>query len=132
LVLAGCSDKSSDGGGGGNTDLSIQPVVQLDTQGKAVAQTDAGAAADPAGDGKAKCAPQTIAMAGPLTGGNSALGINIINGVKLALDQHNKANPDCQVAVKQFDTEGKPQIASGVIPSIVSDPSIVALVGPTF
>lgn len=131
-MLSGCSDKSSDGGGGGNTDLSIQPVVQLDTQGKAVAATDAGTAADPAGDGKAKCAPQTIAMAGPLTGGNAALGINIIDGVKLALDKHNKANPDCQVSVKQFDTEGKPQIASQVIPTIVSDPSIVALVGPTF
>ncbi|NKX91070.1 branched-chain amino acid ABC transporter substrate-binding protein [Nocardia coubleae] len=132
LVLSGCSDKSSDGGGGGNTDLSIQPVVQLDTEGKAVAQVDAGTAADPAGDGKAKCAPQTIAMAGPLTGGNAALGINIINGVKLALDKHNKANPDCQVSVKQFDTEGKPQLASQVIPTIVADPSIVGLIGPTF
>ncbi|MFC4123375.1 branched-chain amino acid ABC transporter substrate-binding protein [Nocardia rhizosphaerae] len=132
MVLAGCSDKSSDGGGGGSTDLSIQPVVQLDTAGKAVAATDTGNAADPAGDGTAQCAPQSIAMAGPLTGANSALGINIINGVKLALDEHNKANPDCQVSVKQFDTEGKPQIATGVIPSIVSDPSIVALVGPTF
>ncbi|MFD3509584.1 branched-chain amino acid ABC transporter substrate-binding protein [Nocardia sp. NPDC058666] len=132
LVLSGCSDKSSDGGGGGNTDLSIQSVVQLDTKGKAVATGDAGTAADPAGDGKAKCAPVNLAMAGPLTGGNAALGLNIIMGVKVALDKHNKANPDCQVSVKQFDTEGKPQVATNVIPSIVADPSIVALIGPTF
>ncbi|MFC4373107.1 branched-chain amino acid ABC transporter substrate-binding protein [Nocardia halotolerans] len=132
MVLSGCSDKSSDGGGGGNTDLSIQPVVQLDTEGKSVAQTDAAAAADPTGDGKAECAPQSIAMAGPLTGANAALGINIIMGVKLALDKHNKANPGCQVEVKQFDTEGKPQLASQVVPTIVSDPSIVGLIGPTF
>nr|WP_245553990.1 branched-chain amino acid ABC transporter substrate-binding protein [Nocardia takedensis] len=133
LVLSGCSDKSTDsGGGGGSADLSIKPVVQLDTAGNEVAATDSGAAADPAGDGKATCAPLTLGMAGPLTGGNAALGINVVMGVKLALDQHNKANPGCQVTVKQFDTEGKAQIASGVIPTITGDPSIVALIGPTF
>ncbi|WP_405180505.1 branched-chain amino acid ABC transporter substrate-binding protein [Nocardia sp. NBC_01377] len=133
LVLSGCSDKSTDnGGGGGSADLSIQPVVQLDTEGNEVPASDGGTAADPAGDGKAKCAPLTIGMAGPLTGGNAALGINVVMGVKLALDKHNKANPDCQIKVKEFDTEGKAQIATQVIPTIVSDPNIVALIGPTF
>lgn len=132
LVLSGCSDKSSDGGGGGGSELSIQPVVQVDTEGNAVGQTDTGSAADPAGDGTATCAPTSIAMAGPLTGANAALGINVVMGVKLALDKHNKANPDCQVTVKEFDTEGKPQVATNVIPRIVNDPSIVALIGPTF
>nr|WP_229684265.1 branched-chain amino acid ABC transporter substrate-binding protein [Nocardia camponoti] len=132
LVLTGCSDKSSDGGGGGSSNLSIQPVVQLDTEGKAVAAGSTGTAANPAGDGQAKCAPVTLAMAGPLTGGNAALGINVLMGVKLALDEHNKANPGCQVSVKSFDTEGKPQIATQVIPTIVSDPNIVGLIGPTF
>ncbi len=143
LALAGCSDKSTDSGSSGNTgasgsssaastDLSIQPEVQVDTEGKEVAATDSSNAANPAGDGKAKCAPVSLAMAGALTGADAALGINIIDGVKLALDQHNKANPDCQVGLKQFDTEGDPQKATQVAPNIISDTSIIGLVGPAF
>ncbi|MFC3438968.1 branched-chain amino acid ABC transporter substrate-binding protein [Nocardia seriolae] len=133
LASAGCSSKSTDNsGGGGSSNLTIAPLVQVDSTGKEVPVKDTTAAADPAGDGKGKCAPQTIAMAGPLTGDNANLGLNIIRGVKLALDQHNKANPGCQVTVKEFDTEGDPQKATQVIPTIVSDSSLVALIGPTF
>ncbi|WP_431970823.1 branched-chain amino acid ABC transporter substrate-binding protein [Nocardia sp. bgisy134] len=105
----------------------------MDTAGKEVPKTDPAKAADPAGDGKATCAPGTsIAMAGALTGPDAALGINIVNGVKLALDQHNKANPGCKIELKQFDTEGDPQKATQVIPQIVNDRSIIGLVGPAF
>lgn len=137
LVLTGCSDKSTDNGSGptgtnGAAGLSIQPVVQVDINGKEVPKTDPAKAADPAGDGKATCAPTTVAFAGPLTGPNAALGINIDMGAKLAIDQHNKANPGCQITLKSFDTEGDPQKATQVIPQIVNDRSIVALLGPTF
>ncbi|WP_431957925.1 branched-chain amino acid ABC transporter substrate-binding protein [Nocardia lijiangensis] len=137
LVLTGCSDKStgsgSDATGTGSGGLSIQPVMQVDTAGKEVPKTDPAKAADPAGDGKATCAPGTsVAMAGALTGPDAALGINIVNGVKLALDQHNKANPGCKIELKQFDTEGDPQKATQVIPQIVNDRSIIGLVGPAF
>ncbi|CAM4443045.1 branched-chain amino acid ABC transporter substrate-binding protein [Nocardia ninae] len=138
LVLTGCSDKSTSSNGtdssgtSGAAGLSIQPVVQVDINGKEVAKTDASKAADPAGDGKATCAPTSIAFAGALTGPNAALGINIDMGAKLALDQHNKANPGCQITLKSFDTEGDPQKATQVIPQIVNDKSIVALLGPTF
>ncbi|MFE6864265.1 branched-chain amino acid ABC transporter substrate-binding protein [Nocardia sp. NPDC057668] len=132
LALAGCSDKSTDDNGGGTANLSIQPLVQIGPDGKELPKSAGTTAADPAGDGKATCAPLNLAMAGPLTGGNAALGINVLMGVKLALDKHNKVNPNCQVSVKQFDTEGKPQNASGVVPTIVGDQSIVGLIGPTF
>ncbi|MEV6773030.1 branched-chain amino acid ABC transporter substrate-binding protein [Nocardia sp. NPDC051030] len=136
LGAAGCSSKSTDnsstGGNGGGSGLTIQPLVQIDKDGKEVPKGDNTAAANPASDGKDKCAPQTIAMSGPLTGPNANLGLNIVRGVKLALDQHNKANPNCQVAVKEFDTEGDPQKATQVIPTIINDPSIVAMIGPTF
>ncbi|QLY34460.1 branched-chain amino acid ABC transporter substrate-binding protein [Nocardia huaxiensis] len=131
IVLAGCSSKSDDDKGSGSN-LNIKPVVQIDTSGKEVPAGTTSTAADPAGDGKATCKPQTIAMAGPLTGPNSALGINIIMGVELALKQHNTANPNCQVTVKRFDTEGNPQKATQVIPTIINDQSISALIGPTF
>ncbi len=91
-----------------------------------------GTPADPAGNGKATCSGVNIAMAGALTGANAALGINIIDGMKVALAAHNKANPGCQVQIKQFDTEGDPQKATQVAPSIVADSSVIGMVGPAF
>ena len=71
-------------------------------------------------------------MAGALTGPNAALGINILNGAKVALDQHNKANANCQVQIKEFDTEGDPQKATQVAPQIVGDANVIGLLGPAF
>ncbi|WP_345497158.1 branched-chain amino acid ABC transporter substrate-binding protein [Nocardia callitridis] len=137
LVLAGCGDKSADSGSASGTEgagaLSIQPLLQIDREGKEVPKADVSSAADPAGEGAATCAPGTsIAMTGALTGPDAALGINILDGVKLALDEHNKANPGCRIELKQFDTEGDPQKATQVIPQIVNDQSVVGLVGPAF
>jgi len=137
LALTGCSEKSTDSGsdttGTGTAGLSIQPVTQVDLEGNEVPATDPASAADPTGDGSATCAPGTsIAMAGALTGPDAALGINILNGAKLAVTKHNEANPGCQIELKQFDTEGDPQKATQVIPQIINDPTIVGLVGPAF
>jgi branched-chain amino acid transport system substrate-binding protein len=141
IVLAGCSSKddSSDTPSASSTDsaapsgeLAIAPLVQIDKSGAEVAAADNTNAANPAGDGSAKCDPVSIAMAGALTGPNAALGINILNGAKLAVDEHNAANADCQVTVKEFDTEGDPQKATQVAPTIVGDDSIIGLLGPAF
>ncbi|WP_068269170.1 branched-chain amino acid ABC transporter substrate-binding protein [Aldersonia kunmingensis] len=137
LVLSGCSDKSTDSGasettGAGAGNLSIQPLLQVDTEGKEVPKADSSAAASPAGNGSATCPPVSIGMAGALTGPDAALGINIINGVKLALEQHNSANPGCQVTLAQFDTEGDPQKATQVIPQVINNPAVVGLIGPAF
>ena len=142
LVLAGCSAKTAGGdeptggetsGGGGSAELTIQPVMQIDSEGAEVAAESGGEPADPAGDGSATCDPTvTLAMAGALTGPNAALGINIENGAKLAIAQHNEANPDCQVAYKGFDTEGSPDKAPAVATQIVNDTAIIGLLGPAF
>ena len=73
--------------------------MQIDADGKEVAGRRRPALRSaPPGNGKATCpAGTTIAMAGALTGSNAALGINILNGAKVAIDEHNKANPGCQV-----------------------------------
>jgi branched-chain amino acid transport system substrate-binding protein len=141
LLFAGCASKDDSGGGGGGStgsatstgDLSIQPVVQIDESGKEVPAADASNAADPAGDGKATCASTTtIAMAGALTGPNAALGINIIDGAKVAVEAHNKANANCQVQLKGYDTEGDPQKATQVAPTIVANKNVIGLLGPAF
>ena len=144
LGLAACSQQPSGGSDSSKSssaasgsaapaaDLKIVEQVQIDNNGAAV-KADAGVApADPAGDGKATCAPVAIAMAGALNGPDAALGINIKNGVQLALDKHNAANPGCQIELKTFDTEGDPQKATAIAPQIVDDAAIVGLVGPAF
>lgn len=138
LTVAGCSSKSTDdssngtGTSGSGAALSIVPQVLLDADGAEVGATDVTDAADPAGSGNATCNGVSIAMAGALTGANAALGQNILNGARLAVDKHNDNNPNCQVEIKQFDTEGDPQKATQVAPNIVGDQSVIALLGPAF
>ncbi len=135
LVLVGCSSKSpgSTSSGSASASLSIQPLLQVDSDGKKVESSDSGTPADPAGDGTAKCdATTTIAMAGALTGANAALGINIENGVKLAIKKHNDANADCQVQYKGYDTEGDPAKAPAVATQIINNADVLGLIGPAF
>ncbi|MDY6809547.1 MAG: branched-chain amino acid ABC transporter substrate-binding protein [Actinomycetota bacterium] len=139
LAVSACSDKSSDSGTGadggstaGGSGLTIAPLAQIDTQGNEVPAASESDALTAAGDGNAECPETTIAMAGALTGADAALGINIKNGAQLAVDHHNEANPNCQIVLRTFDTEGDPQKATQVAPQIVNDESIVGLIGPAF
>lgn len=136
LATAGCAEQAKPGEAGdkaGQSDLKIVEQVQIGPDGAAV-KAAAGAAApvDPAGDGKAVCLPFSLAMAGPLTGADAPFGTNVRNGAELAVELHNSANPNCQVELKPFDTEGDPQKATSIAPQIVNDESIIGLVGPTW
>jgi branched-chain amino acid transport system substrate-binding protein len=131
LSLAGCQQKKP-AEEQAQSNLKIVEQVQIDENGKEVKATEGAAPADPAGDGKANCPPVSIAMAGALNGPDAALGINIKNGVQLAIDKHNTANPGCQVQLKPFDTEGDPQKATAIAPQIVDDQYTIGLVGPAF
>ena len=137
LGLAGCSqpgpgNESSLGTAPASIDLKIVEQVQVDLDGREVKPEAGATPADPAGDGKAVCTPVTIATAGALNGPDAALGANIKNGVELALDKHNAANPGCQIELRTFDTEGDPQKATAIAPQIIDDANIVGLVGPAF
>jgi branched-chain amino acid transport system substrate-binding protein len=129
--LAGCS-QSKPAGESSQTQLKIVEQVQIDQNGAEIKSAQGAAPADPTGDGKATCPPVSIAMAGALNGPDAALGINIKNGVQLAIDKHNAANPGCQVQLKPFDTEGDPQKAVAIAPQIVDDQYTIGLVGPAF
>ena len=131
IGIAGCT-QSSPGDSKSQTNLKIVEQTPIDANGKQIKPPDVSAAVSPAGNGKATCPPLSIAMAGALTGPDAQLGINIRDGVQLAVDKHNVANPGCQIQLKTFDTEGDPQKATQVAPRIVDDASIVALVGPGF
>ncbi|MBS1693160.1 MAG: branched-chain amino acid ABC transporter substrate-binding protein [Actinobacteria bacterium] len=131
LGVAGCNQSTPEQEAS-QSDLAIVEQVQIDENGAEVPPAEGATPADPAGDGKATCPPVSIAMAGALNGPDAALGINIKNGVQLAIDKHNAANPGCQVQLKPFDTEGDPQKATGVAPQIVDDQYTIGLVGPAF
>ena len=132
IFLAGCQQSQTSEGGTAPANLKIVEQVQIDENGAEVKPPEAAAAANPAGDGKAQCPPVSIAMAGALTGPDAALGINIKNGIQLAIDQHNAANPGCQVQLKPFDTEGDPQKATQIAPQIINDAFTIGLIGPAF
>ncbi|WP_237571462.1 branched-chain amino acid ABC transporter substrate-binding protein [Mycolicibacterium lacusdiani] len=131
LAMAGCNQSAPEESSS-QSDLKIVEQVQIDQNGAEVKAAEGAAPADPAGDGKATCPPVSIAMAGALNGPDAALGINIVNGVQMAIDKHNAANPGCQVQLKKFDTEGDPQKATAIAPQIVDDQYTIGLVGPAF
>ena len=74
----------------------------------------------------------SIAFVGPKTGDAANLGINILDGAKLAVNQFNDANSDIQIDLKEFDTQGDPAQAPGQLAKYKDDQSILGIVGPAF
>lgn len=130
LALGACAanNNASSGGGSGSGSGSSGPV-NLPVVSQIPVPADA---ANPAGDGKATCSGVTIAYAGAESGSNAQLGINIYNGVQVAINAHNAANPGCQVGFKKFDTAGDPAQAPGVVTQVVGTKDIVGVVGLPF
>jgi len=119
LVLSGCANQGGgeQQGGGPQAGAPSQP-------------TDA---VLPAGDGQGRCAPGTsIAYTGTIAGQNAALGIAIVNAVQLAVDQHNAANPNCQVTLVRADTGGTPDTAVGPVTAVINNPQVLGIVGLPF
>lgn len=125
LLLVGCANQPSTGGStSSNAKVNIPAITSVSTPKNAVL---------PAGDGKATCpSGLTIAYVGAETGPNAQLGINIYNGIQLAINQHNQANKGCQVGFKKFDTEGDPNKATGPVTQAVNEADIVGVVGLPF
>ncbi|WP_427016606.1 branched-chain amino acid ABC transporter substrate-binding protein [Pseudarthrobacter sp. P1] len=126
MLLASCANQASTGGQttANANKVNIPALTKIDTPADA---------ALPAGDGKGTCpSTTTLAYAGAETGSNAQLGINIYNGIQLAINQHNEANPGCQVQFKKFDTEGDPNKATGPVTQLVSEADIIGVVGLPF
>ncbi|YAL81947.1 branched-chain amino acid ABC transporter substrate-binding protein [Dermacoccaceae bacterium W4C1] len=129
LSLAACANDTS-GSGSSGSGSAAAGVSELPAQTSIDVPSDA---VKPAGDGKAKCSSNTtLAYVGAMTGDNAQLGINIYNGVQLAINEHNKANPDCQVKFKKVDTEGDPNKATGPVTQVTNEDAVVGVVGLPF
>ena len=81
--------------------------------------------------GAASLRPQDR-LFGALTGDDANLGINIQNGVKLAVDEYNEKNADCKVTLENFDSQGDPDQAPGLAKKAIDDKKLVGIVGPAF
>ena len=77
-------------------------------------------------------ASYSIAFVGPKTGDAENLGINILNGAKLAVSSSTKHNDDIEITLKEFDTQGDPTQAPGSSRSTTPTRAILGLVGPAF
>ena len=93
---------------------------------------NSGAPAASGGSAAAAACDLKIGMFGALTGPNANLGIYIQNGVNLALDDYNKANPNCKVALENYDSQGDPTQAPALAKKAIDDKKVVGIVGPAF
>ena len=73
----------------------------------------------------------TIGFMGAQTGPNAQLGINISNGVELALQQHNAKSGVTQVKLIKYDTQGDPTQGANQAKKAITD-KVVGVVGPAF
>jgi branched-chain amino acid transport system substrate-binding protein len=91
-----------------------------------------GTTGDKTGSSGSKNCDLKIGYFGALTGDAANLGINIKNGVELAVNQYNEKNADCKVTLVSFDSQGDPSIAPGLAQKAVTDKKLVGIVGPAF
>lgn len=140
LTLVGAACGSSSNGSSSGTTAAGAPATTVAAAPGTTAAAAPGTTAAAAGGGAGgltmptgvKCSGIALGFFGAYTGENSGLGIPIYNGAKLAIDQFNQANPDCQVGYKKFDSQGSPDQAPQLARSIVGDSSVVGVVGPAF
>ena len=95
----------------------------------ALALTACGGSSDGGGGGGGK-KTYTIAYQGPLSGDNAQLGINMDNGVKLAIKQAK----DLPFTLKFTDSDdvGDPAQAPAAARKLLDNDNVVAVVGPAF
>ncbi|NJP66546.1 branched-chain amino acid ABC transporter substrate-binding protein [Streptomyces spiramenti] len=75
----------------------------------------------------------TIAYQGPLSGPNAQLGINMENGVKLAIKEANESGDyDVTFEYASGDDRGEPGQAASAAQRIIDNDDVIAVVGPAF
>lgn len=73
-----------------------------------------------------------IAFVGAKTGSNAELGLNMRDGIRLAIDEENDGGGALTVRLREFDTAGDPAQARNVQSQFTGDGSILGIVGPAF
>ena len=99
----------------------------------ALALTACGGSSDGGGSGGGDKKTYTIAYQGPLSGDNAQLGINMDNGVQLAIEQANKSgNLPFTLKFTNSDDVGDPAQGPTAAQKLIDNDNVVAVVGPAF
>lgn len=85
--------------------------------------------AKPEGRGDARCDGAVIAYVGSINSGTTRFGGNILRGAELAVRRHNSANKRCVVELKEYETEGIAEKATGIARLVVAADEIIGVVG---
>jgi branched-chain amino acid transport system substrate-binding protein len=83
-------------------------------------------------DGEAALESVKIAYQGPLTGDNAALGINMLCGIQLAMQELNDAGETATIELVQLDSQGSPDQAPALANQAAGDEEVIAVIGPAF
>jgi branched-chain amino acid transport system substrate-binding protein len=102
-------------------------LAACSSSGSKTSTTSASGATTPSGGNTVK-----IGFFGALTGPNSPqLGINIADGVQLAISEYNATSPAVKAEYVPYDSQGDASIAPSLAQKAISD-GVVAIVGPAF
>lgn len=113
LALTGCSSSKNKTGGGNNA--------------------TGGLGGGPSNSGGAATQNYKIGFIGALSGPNAQLGINERNGAELAVEQANASGKyKFKITLDPQDSEGDPAKAPAAATALISDPQVIATVGPAF
>ena len=83
--------------------------------------------------GAAAAQTYTIGFIGALSGPNAQLGINERNGATLAIDQANSSGKyKFKVKLDPQDSEGDPAKAPAAATALITNPAVIAVIGPAF
>ena len=83
--------------------------------------------------GAAATQTYTIGFIGALSGPNAQLGINERNGATLAIDQANAAGKyKFKIKLDPQDSEGDPAKAPAAATALITNPAVIAVIGPAF
>ncbi len=99
----------------------------------ALALTACGGSSDDGGSSGGDKKTYTIAYQGPLSGDNAQLGINMDNGVQLAIEQANKSGSlPFTLKFTNSDDVGDPAQGPTAAQKLIDNDNVVAVVGPAF
>jgi branched-chain amino acid transport system substrate-binding protein len=86
---------------------------------------------DTGGGTTAKCEGK-IAFVGALTGGDAGAVLPSRDAAKLAFKKFKAENPNCNVEMVEHDTQGAPDQATPIANKIITDASVVGVIGLAF
>lgn len=106
-------------------------VLSLSLVGAACGGDDSSEGSGSGGSGECK-GEYALALQFPETGENGGLGAPMLKGAQLAIDEFNEANPDCQIELIKFDTQGNPDNAPAAAQEAIDNSKIIGIMGPGF